>query len=276
MRHRRGHFSRWLILGGGLCLFAGVAAVYWYGDAEARYVWRQWHSPTLAIMLDRGDAPLAMEIGNAYFGSSASIASGAFDPALAERAFAKAVAIEPGILWGHYSLARIAFAKGDFDTALREINAELAANPENLRSLYIRGLIYGYRGLPGDLALAETDFTHFTIWAPTEWAGYNDLAWILLKEGKYAQVEEVVTHAFANIHGLKENPWLWNELGVARLNLGEKVGARKAFTEALTAAELLTPADWRRAYSGNSPATDQEGLDAFLAGIRDNLAKAGG
>ena len=119
---------------------------------------------------------------------------------------------------GHYQLARIAFVRSDFDTALREINAELAANPENLRSLYVRGLIYGYRGLLGDLALAESDFTRFTEWAPSEWAGYNDLAWILAKEGKYQEIETVMARALKNVPGGTENPWLWNMLGVARLN----------------------------------------------------------
>jgi len=276
-KHRYQRLSHWLVFGLGLCLFAMAATVYWCGDAEARYVWRQWHSPALAIALDRSDAPLMMEIGNAYFGAIIiGRAAPRYNPALAERAFEKALLMSPGILWGHYSLARIAFARGDFTTALVEVNAELTANPENLRSLYIRGLIYGYRNLPGDLALAEADFTRFVAWTPTEWAGYNDLAWILAKEGKYAEVESVMTRALTKVSDAQENPWLWNMLGVARLNLGDDLGAAVALTNALTYARSLTLADWREAYSGNSPAGGREGLEAFRAGIEENLAKVKG
>ncbi len=281
----RRHTGREIGLWQGVLFLAGIAvfvggpliwlASPWPTEA-ARYVWREWRHPVLAIALDRSDAALLMEIGNAYFGSSASIASSAYDPKLAKRAFEKAVRVDPSILWGHYQLARIAFAESDFKTALVEINTELAANPENLRSLYVRGLIYGYRGLPGDLTLAESDFTRFTAWAPSEWAGYNDLAWVLAKEGKYVEIESVMARALKSVPGGKENPWLWNMLGVARLNLGDARGATTALTSALTYASRLTPADWRAAYSGNSPTGDEEGLEAFRAGIQKNLEKARG
>lgn len=273
LKHHYERLSRWLILGLGVFLFGSAVAVYLYGDIEARYLWHQWQEPYLAIALARSDAPLLMEIGNYYYGTViAGNAKPQYNPVLTERAFAKAVAIEPGILWGHYSLARIAFVRGDFNTALKEINAELAANPENLRALYIRGLIYGYRKLPGDLYLAERDFTRFTEWAPSEWAGWNDLAWILAKEGKYREMKAVAERAFTRVPEAEANPWLWNSLGVARLNLGDMSGAKVAFERALEYGSRLTLTDWRRAYSGNSPANDQSGLGAFIAGLEKNLA----
>ena len=256
-----------------------VAGALWFATplptTAARYAWREWRMPSLAIALDREDAPLAMEIGNRYFGA-VIFGTGAahYDPALAARAFRRALLIQPGILWGHYSLARIAFAQGNFETAFEEINAELAANSENLRSLYVRGLIYGFRDAPGDLALAEADFRRFTTWTPTEWAGYNDLAWILAKERKYSDVKKVMELAFVHVPEGKQNPWLWNELGVARLALGERASARAAFEQASHYAATLTEADWRRAYSGNAPTSAQTGLGAFRAGIAKNLAKA--
>ena len=243
--------------------------------AIADYAWREWHMPRVALAFDRTDAPLAMEIGNTYFGAVIiGQREQRYDPALAKRAFEKALAIEPGILWWHYSLSRIAFTEGDFVSALREIDAELAANPANLRSLYIRGLIYGYRGAPGDLALAEADFTRFVDWVPTEWAGYNDLAWILAKEGKYTEIETLITRAFEKVPEGRENSWLWNQLGVARLNLGDRRGAEAAFTNALSYANSLTSSDWRAAYTGNAPDDDQVGLTNFLEGIKENLAAA--
>lgn len=282
MRHAKALWRRYGpvelgLLAAGLVLFAGTFAAYLGGDALARYAWRQWQEPALAITLDRHDAPLLMEIGSNYFGATIiGRAVQRYNPALAARAYRKALAIEPGTLWGHYQLARIAFAKGDFATALTEVNAELAANPENLRALYVRGLIYGYRNLPGDLALAEADLDRFTRWAPTEWAGYNDLAWILNKEGKYADAEAVITRAFANVPQGAQNPWLLNELGVARLNAGDAAGAHAAFASALNYALEVTPGEWRAAYTGDSPAEDAGGRAAFIASISANLAKAGG
>lgn len=262
----------------GAIIFLG-SFVVWFATpvptAVAHVAWQRWHMPQLALILDRRDAPLAMVIGNYYYGTvAAGNAAPAYDPALAARAFERALAIEPGILWGHYALARIYFARGDFADALSEINAELAANPENRRALYVRGLIYGYRNLPGDLALAEGDFRNFNAWAPSEWAGYNDLAWILAKEGKYADVEALMQTAFAQVPGGKANPWLWNELGVAQLALGDAAAARASLENAQAYAASLTQADWYRAYSGDNPVADAGGLAAFKAGIAENLAKA--
>src|SRR3990172_10167699 len=146
---------------------------------NSRHIWVSISAILLfGFLLSRGygDAGFLMRQGNFYFNG------GAYDLEKAERAFQRAVRIEPGILWGHYQLARIYFVKGNFDKAIEEINKELEANPENLRSLYVRGLIYGYRNQFGDLELVENDFRRFTYWAPSEWAGYNDLAWILSKE----------------------------------------------------------------------------------------------
>src|SRR3989344_5032135 len=120
------------------------------------------------------DAAEAVRLGNYYFNGAGGDGFGK-----AEAGFTKAVEIDPKILWGHYQLARVYFVKGEKDRALEEINKELEVNPENLRSLYVRGLIYESSG---KLAEAEADFKRFVLWAPKEWAGYNDLAWILAKE----------------------------------------------------------------------------------------------
>jgi len=254
-----------------------VAGTIIFRDVVAHFVWQKWRMGAPAIMLDAHDAPLAMKIGNYYFGSApVGDSIPAYDPQIAERAFSKALAIQPGILWAHYSLARIAFARGDFATALEEVNAELAANPENLRSLYVRGLIYGFRGFAGDLALAEADLRAFVAWAPAEWAGYNDLAWILLREGKYAETISVVDSASQKVPKALQNPWLLNDRGLALLNLDRMSEAKVAFEQAREYAAELTSADWRRAYSGNDPMSAADGLTAFRAGIEQNLQKAGG
>ena len=260
-----------------------VFAILFFGflfsrDSLARLAWQKYGRADLAITLDRTDAGLAMLIGNRYFGN------GAYDLKIAERAYRKAVKINPKILWGHYQLARILFVnpvtassngvKGNYDGAIAEINKELETNPENLRSLYVRGLIYGYRNQTGDLERAADDFRRFTAWAPSEWAGYNDLAWILSKNGKYKEAKEATVRAFQNAEGAGENPWLWNSQGVAELNLGEYKNAIKSFEKAKMLAEKLALEDWRKSYPGNDPASAGAGLNQFKETLDKNLKRA--
>ena len=248
------------------------ASIYAGRDALASFVWQRHHLPQVAILLDGSNAELAMFIGNYHF--NGVIGGGEYNPDIALKAYQKAVSINPKILWGHYQLARIYFVKGDFNLALEEIAKELEANPENLRSLYVRGLIYGYRNQFGDLELAENDFRRFTYWAPSEWAGYNDLAWILSKEGKYKEAEKELGRAFENVSEARKNPWLLTALGVAELNLKKYSRAVDSFKTAKELAAKLTIEEWRRSYPGNNPATASEGLSAFLKAISENLRRA--
>ena len=241
-------------------------------DRLAVVFWQKYRLPQTAILFDRNNFELAMSIGEHYFNG----AGGAYNIALAQKAYEKAVSINPEILWGHYQLARIYFVKGDFARAFEEINKELEYNPENLRSLYIRGLIYGYRNEAGDLEKAEVDFRRFTEWAPSEWAGYNDLAWILFKEGKYADAETELGRAFTNVLEANQNSWLWNARGVAELNLKKYFQAAGSFKRAKRLAEKLTVEEWVHSYPGNNPETSRRGLTTFLEAINENLRRAEG
>ncbi len=241
-------------------------------DALAKLLWQRYHLPDLAILMIRSDADLAMYIGSYYF--NGAIGSGEYNQDIALKAYKKAVSINQKVLWGHYQLARIYFVKGNFNLAIEEIGKELNYNPENLRSLYVRGLIYGYRNLAGDLEKAEADFRRFTEWAPKEWGGYNDLAWVLSKQGQYLEAEEAIKMAFEKALGAGNNPWLWNALGVAQLNLKKYSGATNSFKKGEELAEKLTLEEWRLAYPGNNPASAEQGLSAFLKAINENLRRA--
>ena len=255
-------------------VWVSISALLLFGfllsqDALARLAWHRLNRPDVALALVRRDAEFAMLLGNYYFGQT--LGKSEYDLARAERAFRRAVAADPKILWGHYQLARIYFVKGRHNLALEEVAKELEANPENLRSLYVRGLIYGHRGFPGDLEKAEADFRRFVQWAPKEWAGYNDLAWILSKRAKYHEAAEVIRVAFSAVSDADQNPWLWNALGVAELNLKKYAAAANSFEKAKELAEKLTTNDLARAYPGNNPSTSDEGLSAFIAAIEENL-----
>ncbi|MDO8523017.1 MAG: hypothetical protein Q7S12_01880 [bacterium] len=213
----------------------------------------------------KGDAPSAMALGNRYFNGPE------YDLVKAEEAFQRAVRIDPKILFGHYQLARIYFLKSDSKNALKEINLELEKNPQNLRSLYIRGLIYGYSN---KLPEAEADFRNFIAWVPREWAGYNDLLWILMQQEKYEEAKKMVAVAFAEATDAETNPWLWNMRGAAELNLKEYAVAKISFTRAKALAESLTLQDWQNAYPGNNSGEAAGGLAAFRRAIDENLHRA--
>lgn len=233
----------------------------------AKIAWQEHRWPRVALALNR-DASLAMQIGNYYFGGKA------YDLAMAERAYRKAVAIGPGILWGHYQLARIHFMRREYEDALKEIALELEHNPENLRSLYIRGLIYAFRNQLGDLGRAEDDFRRFTQWTPKEWAGYNDLAWALSKSGKYGEAKAAIQLALREVPEAGANPWLWNSLGAAELNLGNYPRATFALKRAQELLEGLSETSWRQAYPGNNTADAKLGIAAFREAITENLRRA--
>jgi tetratricopeptide (TPR) repeat protein len=263
-----------------LAVTLATAGVWFFTPAPtiaARYAWEQYRAGALALLLNRSDADLAFSIGAYYFGgSSMSNIEGepAYEPSLAERAFERVLAINPSIPSAHYMLARIKFVRSDFDGALADLNEELVRFPSNKRTLYMRALVYAYRGLSGDLLSAEQDFREFVAWAPSEWAGYNDLAFVLAKEGKYADAAAVLKEGIAKASGGGANPWLWNTLGVMELNLKKPEVALSSFLKAQTAAASLTETDWQRAYPGNDPASAREGIETMKSGIVKNIAAA--
>jgi len=229
-----------------------------------RTVWSHGY-PGIAYELNQTDPTLAMAVGNYYFGG------GQYNLTRAIDSFQLAVRLDPTILWGHYQLARIYFVQSHFDRALSEINAELVANPANLRSLYVRGLIYMYRGRTGDLSLAATDFEHFIPWAPTEWAGYNDLAFVLAEEGEYAASENILQEAFIHVPNANKNPWIWNGIGLDQLNEHHYAAAKSSFKQAAMFAKTLTLTDWQNAYSADNPAADASSIATFQKAIAENL-----
>ena len=248
----------------GILIVFLAAITFFVRPSIGQFMWNVLGAPRTALLLTQ-DARFAMEIGNYYFNG------GDYDLEQAERAYQKALSLDPSILWGHYQLARIYFVKTMFDHAIEEINQELAVRPENLRSLYMRGLIYGYQG---NLAKAEEDFKAFIQWAPKEWAGYNDLCWILLKEKKYEEARAIAMLGIQNAPYGDQNAWLWNNRGVAELNLKRYQEAESSLKRTLILADQLTLAQWQRAYSGNNPSNAESGLAQFKSAIRSNLDRA--
>jgi len=104
--------------------------------------------------------------------------------------------------------------------------------------------------------------------------GYNDLAWILAKEGKYAEAEKAAQKGIKEALDGNKNPWLWNSMGVAQLNLKKYSEAKKSFEAVKKLAQNLTLQEWQRAYPGNNPEESARGLDAFKIAVQANFNTA--
>lgn len=251
-----------------ICLIS-LFGYFFFRDHLANLFFSSYRVPFLSLQIASHDVDLLTNLGDYYFGG------GEYNLIKAKRAYEKALsATSTPPLWTHYQLGRIYFVEGSYNKALEEVNLELKYYPENLRSLYVRGLIYGYRNSPGDLERAEADFRRFVEWAPKEWGGYNDLSWILLKQGKDDEVKEVLSKAFIEVPDAEKNPWLWNQKGVAELNLKEYANAATSFESALILANALSIEEWQKAYSANDPGQVENGLSDFRKALEENLQKA--
>jgi tetratricopeptide (TPR) repeat protein len=251
----------------GVALLASFVPIYFTpitNTRTAEWLWAHQY-PSLALLTNRYDASLAMQEGFYYFGG------GTYDLDKATAAFKLAVKLEPTVLWGHYQLARIYFVQGKFDEARSEMQAELAGNPANLRALYELGLI---EEAQHNYAAAVEDFKRFIAWAPTEWGGYNDGAYVLAEMGKYDESEVLVKQALQNVPDAEKNPWLLNSLGLAELNGAQYAAAVRSFEAAEQAAKSLTQEEWVAAYSSNDPAAAAASIAAFQKAIGENLAAA--
>lgn len=239
-------------------------------DVVANFVWEQVRWDAAALAINKEDVNLSISIGAYYFGGG-----GPYNLDKAERAFEVALGIDPNVSGVHYQLGRINFIRGDFGKAIYELGREMELHPEYLRPLYVRGLVYGYQDLSGDLERAEEDFAAFVEWAPEEWAGYNDLAWIQTKLEKFDDARATVERAFKNVEWVRAgNPWLWSTLGVAELNLRNYGKARDAFLNARRYARDVDAAYFLSAYPGNDSRNAEEIYSQYLATLSFNLGIA--
>jgi tetratricopeptide (TPR) repeat protein len=208
-------------------------------------------------------AALAFEYGERHFDGQNPAE---YDIARATYFFNKAALLDPTTLYLFHELARIAFLRGDFKTAMADINLQIALHGDQTpNSYYVRGLIEGYMG---DYTDSANDYQHFLATDPQNWAGINDYAWVLLKAGR--PQDAVVATAY----GLKYfpgNPWLLNSNAIGLYEMGLITPARDQAHAALAAAAGITEAQWLHAYPGNDPKIAAEGIAAFQSAVIENM-----
>ena len=191
-----------------------------------------------------------------------------YDVDRAESFYKDAAKSDPNLPLVHFELARIAFLRSDFITALNLINQEFVVNNDPAPQIYyVRALIEGYMGNYHD---AEADYETYFKKFPANWAVINDYSWILLKDNRPAEAQ------YALSWGLKswpQNAWLLANDATALYEMGTYAAAAAIAKKAIPAVNALTVADWLVAYPGNDPRIAQTGLANFKQTTQQNLSK---
>ncbi len=189
-----------------------------------------------------------------------------YDLKEAELFLKEALRLDPHIPFAHHQLARVDFLRGNFYSALWQINRELEINSSpSPSSYYVRGLIEGYMGRYEDSA---KDYEHFLQFAPNNWAGLNDYAWVLLKAGRNSEAVAVTERGLTYF---PDNPWLLNSSAIALYETGNVQKARVRAERAITASAKLSEQEWLTAYPGNNPKVAQEGIATLRKSAQDNM-----
>jgi len=190
----------------------------------------------------------------------------AYDIERAAYFFGKAADIDPTYPYLYHELARIAFLKGEFETAMALIDMQIAQMGDKApNSYYIRALIEGYKG---EYAASAKDYEYFLKFYPTNWAAVNDYAWVLLKAGRAREAAETTARA---LEWFPDNPWLLNTNATALFETREYAKALQAAQKASIAVSKLSEAAWLQAYPGNDPRIANKGITAFKKAVEDNI-----
>lgn len=183
----------------------------------------------------------------------------------AEYFFNEALKIDPHYLYLQHQLARTAFLKGDFATALARISLEIENNPTATSPYYVRGLIKGFMG---DYESSAIDYETYLKSDPYNWAALNDYAWVLLKAERFAEAAEATEKG---LEFFPDNPWLLNSNAIALFELGNVHAAYEQAKKAGASVELISEKDWLLAYPGNDPAIAAVGIASFKKAVADNI-----
>ncbi len=209
------------------------------------------------------DAERAFKYGERHFSATNRRE---YDIRRAEYFFNKAADIDPTTPYLYHELARIAFLKGDFETAMVLIDSQIQLMGDKAPdSYYIRALIEGYKG---DYAASAEDYERFLKFHPTNWAAINDYAWVLLKAGR---AEEAAAATARALEWFPDNPWLLNTNATALYEVHKYEAALQAVQRASVAVAKLSEKEWLKAYPGNDPKIADQGIAAFKKAVQDNM-----
>ena len=238
-------------------------ALLWasYTDTVARFVWQTFSWDALVLRSTNGE--LHYEVGSEYMNTSHS---SLYDLNRAELFLRRAAVLDPQLPFVYHELARVLFLKGEFNEALTYGNLQvLLHGDEHPNAYYVRGLIQGFWG---NYSEAVTDYEHFLRAYPTNWAGLNDYAWVLLKDKRWGDALDTINYGLIF---WPQNPWLLNSKATALFELDRLDEAQQTALQAEEAVSRLTESDWDKAYPGNDPLIAADGVVAFKKAVRENI-----
>lgn len=220
---------------------------------------------TQAVLAYRASpsAEEALALGQMHFSSHQGRL---YDVDKAEWYLKQAYDLNPELPYVHHELGRIAFLRGDFDTALAYLDTEIELHGESLpNTFYVRGLIQGFRG---DYDAAALDYAVYLKHDPNNWAAINDYAWVLLKSKKH---DEALEQLKRGLLFFPNNPWLLNSASIAYYELGKYESAYTSAVRAAYFAGMVTVQDWLTAYPGNDPRVAKRGVEELRNSIQGNM-----
>ncbi len=210
-------------------------------------------------------ADYAYKLGNKYFNESNS---GYYDLKRARHFYFLALDLNPEHPTVLMQLARTSFVDDDLESALLQIDLQLAKHPNiSSRAYYIRALIYGYQKR---FDKASEDFERYITLEPRKWYAHNDLAWSYVRESKF---DKALTAIDGGLALAPQNAWLLISQSVILYELGRYDEAYEIALKGVTAAEKVTPDEWRAMYPGNDPALASKGVEGMIASSLANLKR---
>lgn len=205
----------------------------------------------------------AVRYGDRHFNASDSRL---YDLDVAESFYKKAEQFKTSHLHLQHQLARIAFLRGNLNTALFYINRQIELHGEELpNSYYMRGLIKGYAG---QYDSAAKDYEVFLRHYPNNWAAITDYAWVLTKGERYREAANALEKGLAFF---PNSPWLLNSSAIALFELGEYPLALERAKKAVVEAAKVTEKEWLTAYPGNDPRTAPAGIQTLQKSAEQNM-----
>jgi tetratricopeptide (TPR) repeat protein len=217
-----------------------------------------------AMLFAFPSAERAYVYGNRHFDARASWL---YNIMYAEAMYNRALSLDPTLLGANHQLGRIAFLRGDFDTAMQYLNTEteLPNGPVTPSTYYMKGLVLGYMG---DYENAAAQYAAYLESDPTNWAALNDYAWVLLKDGR---IDDALIAVQRGLKFFPDNPWLLNSGAIALYELERYDEALAYVQKALPGAHSVTELQWHTSYPGNDPRVAHAGIQTLVQSVEQNM-----
>ena len=197
---------------------------------------------------------------------------------LAEANARKSILLNPRLPEGHRVLGSLESDKGREDEALEQFREAVAFDPDNPQTL-----LWQAQALARfkHIEEARKAFAHLQMVRPHYWAAYQELGFLLEREGKY---REAIEEFSAATSVLPESAQAYGNLGAMQLKVGEFAEARESLEKSLAlkkngdayanlAQSLLLVPDYTTAVKYSKRATELDSRnDQYWLALADSYS----